>query len=85
MDLRRRIVLERTDVLTGVIEIWSQAIGETVYADSHYVDLGGDSLIALEIIVRVNQRFHVNLPFSSFQHLSTPMKIAQWIIDRNHS
>jgi len=75
-------LIQKPDVLFGVIEIWTRAIGGTIDADSHYIDLGGDSLIALEIIDHVNKRFDIDLNLAAFQHLLTPMKMAQWIKDR---
>ena len=70
------------DVLVQVIEIWTRSIGETIQASSNFVDLGGDSLIALEIVDIVNKRFDMDLNLTSFQHLLTPTKMAQWIQDR---
>lgn len=63
-----------------VIEIWRKSLGESlIQKDSHYIDLGGDSLMALDIIDAIRQRFRVDLNLTIFQNLLTPIKLAAWI------
>jgi amino acid adenylation domain-containing protein len=47
---------------TALAEIWSKALGrESVGLQDHFLELGGDSLIAVRIIAAIRERFQVDL------------------------
>lgn len=73
-------------LLCEVIKIWSKSLGEnSIKKDSYYVDLGGDSLMALDIIDTIKRRFRVDLNLTIFQNLLTPKKLADWIEEQTMS
>jgi non-ribosomal peptide synthetase component F/acyl carrier protein/SAM-dependent methyltransferase len=47
---------------TALAEIWSKALGrDSVGLQDHFLELGGDSLIAVRIIAAIRERFQVDL------------------------
>ena len=50
-----------------LIQIWNEALGvEHVARDSHFYDLGGDSLCAILIMARIEKQLHVELDLRVF-------------------
>jgi acyl carrier protein len=66
-------------VLESVLGIWREVLdctGDTLTADSNFFLSGGDSLHLLRVLVRVRERFGVDLPLRDAARFSTPLKMA---------
>ncbi len=62
-ELDGPFVAPRTPVERGVTDIWADVLAlDQVGIHDHFLDLGGDSLLATQIIARVIQTFRVELP-----------------------
>ena len=66
------IVLPRTPFEAAVAFIWADVLGvEKVGVFDNYFELGGTSLTATQVISRVEDSFHVQLPMTVFFQLPT--------------
>jgi phthiocerol/phenolphthiocerol synthesis type-I polyketide synthase E len=55
--------LPRTDLERAIANIWEEVLGRHgIGVDDSFLDLGGDSLIGLRVLVRIQERFHVEIP-----------------------
>jgi acyl carrier protein len=62
------------------VAIWSQFLGvPELGVDDTFLELGGHSVIAMQIASRVYDRFGVELPLESFFSDPTPRAIAATI------
>lgn len=60
-------VAPRTELERTVLGFWKDVLGgEDIGVEDHFLERGGDSLIALRIIARVKDRFGVSVPPASF-------------------
>ncbi|MGH3186197.1 MAG: non-ribosomal peptide synthetase [Streptosporangiaceae bacterium] len=63
----RRAALEQTDLRgtrfeTEVADIWSEILGlDHVGLDEDFFEIGGHSLLALQVVLRVRERFHADI------------------------
>jgi acyl carrier protein len=66
----RAFVTPKTDTEEGVAKIWQEVLRrERIGADDNFFDLGGHSLLATQVISRIREQFHVELPIRSmFDH-----------------
>jgi acyl transferase domain-containing protein len=56
-------ILPRTDLERALANIWEEVLGcHGIGVDDSFLDLGGDSLIGLRVLVRIRERFHVEIP-----------------------
>lgn len=62
-ELESPFVAPRTPVEDALAEIWAEALGlDRVGVHDHFLDLGGHSLVAMQVVSRVIQRFTVDIP-----------------------
>jgi acyl transferase domain-containing protein/acyl carrier protein len=62
-DLSTPYVAPRTEVEQIVAATWQQVLGlERVGINDNFFDLGGDSLVAIQVIARLERRFKVDIP-----------------------
>jgi acyl carrier protein len=85
-ELETALVLPRTPVESALANIWSGVLGlDQVGADDNFLDLGGNSLAAIQVISRVIATFGVDLPLRSLFESSTlgemgeRIEAARWI------
>ncbi len=73
----RELVPTSTPVEAEIARIWSEvlAIGE-IGADDQFFDLGGNSLSAVQVMLRVEDRFDVLLPLSTAFQCTTVASLA---------
>jgi non-ribosomal peptide synthetase component F len=66
----RVVVPPRSDVEWVVCQLWAELLGRTtVGVTENFFDLGGQSLVATQIVSRVRDAFHLELPISLlFEH-----------------
>ena len=76
-ELENAFVAPRTQVEAALIEIWTDVLGlEQVGINDSFLELGGDSLLATQIISRVIGTFLVELPLRFLLETSTVADMA---------
>ena len=88
VDLRRLLVeLPAEDLLTTVIDLLKVEIGEILRMAPEKIDaslsmqqMGLDSLMGVELVVAVENRFGTRLPVMALSDSPTAEKLAAWII-----
>ncbi|MGH7506105.1 MAG: amino acid adenylation domain-containing protein [Longimicrobiales bacterium] len=72
----------RTPLEERVERIWADVLRlERVGVEDGFLDLGGNSLLAIQVIARVNQAFDVDLPLRSAFEASTVAALARLVED----
>lgn len=62
---KTEFVAPRNDTGARIAEIWQELLGvETIGVHDDFFELGGNSMIASRLIVRIQDIFEVELPFS---------------------
>jgi amino acid adenylation domain-containing protein len=70
-------VAPRTTVESRLKEIWSELLGrERVGIHENFFDLGGNSLLALQVVARISAAFRVMLPHNCLFEYSTLERLA---------
>jgi len=65
--------------------IWSQVLGTgDIGLDSDFFDLGGDSILAAQLIARVREEFASRLSLPQFFRLPTLARMAEWLERQGH-
>jgi acyl carrier protein len=78
--LDQPLVAPRTPVETTVCKIWAEVMGlNEVGIDDPFLDLGGHSLAASQVIAQISEMFHVDLPLSTLFETPTVAGIAATI------
>lgn len=76
-NLLKSYVAPNTDVERKVADIWQQLLGlEQVGADDDFFELGGNSLLATQLVTRLRDAFQVTLPLRSFFETPTVAQLA---------
>ena len=76
-ELGTSFVGPRTPVEQGLTEIWAEVLGlDQVGIQDNFLDLGGDSLLASQVISRMIRTFRVELPIRSLLEASTVADMA---------
>lgn len=64
----------------AIVNIWSSVLGVAAIDEAaNYFDLGGDSLLAIEIIEAMNRTLGVKLTTNEFMNNPTPLKLQELI------
>jgi len=80
-----QIVAPASDTTARLTSIWQEMLGvESISPDQNYFDLGGDSILAVELFVRIEQAFNVKLPLATLFDAPTIQELAQ-ILQREAS
>jgi amino acid adenylation domain-containing protein len=73
-------VLPRTPIEETLAQIWKHVLGlESVGVHDDFFELGGHSLLVTQVILRVRQTYHVELPLSILFEARTVASLAQSI------
>ena len=68
------------DILEEIIKIWIESTGEqTIDPNTNYLDIGGDSLMAIDIIDKINKRLDVRITTNDFTNNLTPKNLEMLI------
>ncbi len=66
-----------TETAREMLRIWSEVLRlEQIDLDSHFFRLGGDSILAAQVLARIQQRWQVELPFLVFFDSPTAAGLA---------
>lgn len=70
----------KMDFTEEVINIWKAVLGtDDINKDSDFYDIGGESLLAIDILDKINKRFLVKLSLQDFLKLNTPELIGEFL------
>jgi amino acid adenylation domain-containing protein len=73
----------RTETEKALAAIWSEVLDlESVGVEDHFLDLGGNSLLATQVIARVLARLRVSLPIRALFEAPTIARMAELIESR---
>ena len=79
-ELTVQFLAPQSDVEKRLAEIWSEVLGVTrVGRDDDFFELGGHSLLATQIVSRVREAFHVELPLRSIFEASTLARLTRYL------
>jgi acyl carrier protein len=77
-DVSVAYVAPRNENEQEVAEIWQQLLGiQRIGIHDDYFELGGDSLLATQIIYRIRERFNVEVPLDKFFEDVTVAALAE--------
>jgi len=80
-----QIVALESDAIARLTRIWQEMLGvEAITPDQSYFDLGGDSILAVQLFIRIEQEFNVKLPLATLFDAPTIGELAQ-ILQREAS
>jgi phthiocerol/phenolphthiocerol synthesis type-I polyketide synthase E len=68
-----------TELTQQMAHLWSESLGVTVVPDSDFFELGGDSLLATQVIARMNQHFGMTLDAHILLQAPTVRQLAKLI------
>ncbi|MBW4563378.1 MAG: amino acid adenylation domain-containing protein [Mojavia pulchra JT2-VF2] len=79
-ELAENFVSPRTPLETGLAEIWAEVLGlERVGIQDNFLELGGQSLLAIQVVSRIRDSYQVDLPMRSLFDSPTIAQLAQQI------
>ncbi|MBH8565767.1 amino acid adenylation domain-containing protein [Nostoc sp. CENA67] len=79
-ELAENFVPPRTPIETGLAEIWAEVLGiERVGIQDNFLELGGQSLLAIQVVSRIRDSYQVDLPMRSLFDSPTIAQLAQEI------
>jgi acyl-coenzyme A synthetase/AMP-(fatty) acid ligase/acyl carrier protein len=82
-DLATPFVAPRTSVEQVLADIWAEVLGlDRIGIHDNFMELGGDSLLAVQVISRVITRLQAQLPLRSLFDSPTVANMAAAIINR---
>ncbi|MFF0751877.1 beta-ketoacyl synthase N-terminal-like domain-containing protein [Streptomyces sp. NPDC004267] len=77
---REPAAVDARSVLERVLAIVEQGLDVAgLCADDDFYDLGGDSMLAVEIVTTLSEEFDLELDFDVFSTLRTPEQMAGWL------
>ena len=83
-ELDKAFVASRTPVETKLVEIWSQVLGlEQIGIDDNFFEIGGDSILMIQIVARANQAGLQITPKQLFEHQNIAGLAAVAIVANN--
>src|SRR5262249_22232654 len=81
-DLEETFVAPRTPIEEGVARIWAKLLKlERVGVEDNFFDLGGDSLLAIQLVIQIEARFGKRLPISLFVQNPTIEQFAKFMME----
>ncbi len=67
-----------SDNTARLTRIWQEMLGvEPISPDQNYFDLGGDSILAVQLFIRIEEAFNVKLPLATLFDAPTIQELAQ--------
>lgn len=79
---QREFVAPSTDTEIRIAEIWKDLLGiETLGVHDDFFELGGNSMIASRLIIRIQDVFEVELPFSKLFSAANVADLSKLVVD----
>jgi amino acid adenylation domain-containing protein/thioester reductase-like protein len=79
-DQEATYTASRTPVEESLAQIWAEVLGrDRIGIYDNFFDLGGHSLLVTQLVVRVRERFEIELPLRSLFEMPTVAELAQSI------
>jgi acyl carrier protein len=80
LDLKNNYVAPRNEVEKIIAEIWKQMLGiNQVGIFDNFIELGGDSLLATRVIVRIREMLRVELSVEQFFEAPTIIDLSMGV------
>ena len=74
----RQVLAPRNPIERQIVDLWRQVLGvEEVDIRENFLELGGNSLMAVQLISRVRDVFEVNVPVGEFLRAPTVIGLAE--------
>jgi len=78
--LKEKLVLPRTPIEESLAEIWSQVLSiKPVGVYDNFFDLGGNSLLAIQVIFKAREVFQIEIPIVALFDTQTIASLAEFI------
>ncbi|HET6364286.1 MAG TPA: amino acid adenylation domain-containing protein [Nitrospirota bacterium] len=79
-ELRESYIAPRTPIEEALAGIWAEVLGlELIGIHDSFFEAGGNSLLAIRVISRINKAFQIDLPLPSFFESPTIVGLSQTI------
>jgi acyl carrier protein len=76
-------VAPRNEIEEEVADIWCAVFNLTkIGVHDHFIELGGESLMAIQITTRINETFEFKIPLNKIFELQTIANIASYIEEK---
>lgn len=76
-----KVMEPRNPIEQALVEIWTEVLGvKSIGIHDNFFDLGGHSLSAMQVIVRLQERFSVELPVASLFEAPTIAELAALVM-----
>ncbi|OAI57219.1 hypothetical protein AYO50_00285 [Acidobacteria bacterium SCGC AG-212-P17] len=80
-DLSSIFVAPRNDLERQIAEVWQSVVGlKAIGVCDNFWELGGNSLLATQVVSRLKERFHIVLPLRAFFQMPTIEKLGEEIV-----
>ncbi len=78
--LRQAYIEPRTDTEREVARMWGEVLNiEKIGVNDHFFELGGQSLLATQVVSRLKSRFDMDIPLRILFETATVENLAKWI------
>jgi SagB-type dehydrogenase family enzyme len=79
-ELKIQPVAPRDEIEQAIAEVWQNCFGlQQVSIHDGFFELGGDSLLAVQVVRQINQRLNINVPLTEMFINVTIAELAQYI------
>ncbi|HST59750.1 MAG TPA: SDR family NAD(P)-dependent oxidoreductase, partial [Longimicrobium sp.] len=73
----------RSELEHTLADLYGRVLGiDRVSADDDFFDMGGDSLLATQLLSAINEQFQVELPLRALFEATTPARLALAVVER---
>src|SRR5262249_31353886 len=83
-SLSTEFVAPRNDIESKLVEIWKETLSvEEIGIHDNFFEVGGDSLLATQLILRLGESFNVDLSLRTLFQAPTVANLALFIIQKH--
>ncbi len=80
--IEKQYVAPQTEIQELIHGIWSEVMQiEKIGIHDHFIELGGDSLTAIRVVIRINEAAELNLPINIIFQKNTIAQLAEYVED----
>jgi phthiocerol/phenolphthiocerol synthesis type-I polyketide synthase E len=73
----------RSELEHTLADLYGRVLGiDRISADDDFFDMGGDSLLATQLLTAINEQFHVELPLRALFEATSPARLALAVVER---